>query len=383
MRIIAVFALFALLLSTACAEWAVEVPQSMVIAPAKGSPATANGMNYGGHYGNYTVTAVGVKGGTRVSISGAGESFSALSMEIGWLSQNGILPEQKYLVCDSSLQECTGKISAYKVNAAVAPETAAPASAVAEIPSPIAQPPASSPDMVTRSAQQTPTGSGELPPTPPTAPASTPAASSPSPETVTGSGQATPPAPPAPETYAGSGQGTSPASNEQPSSSTPAGTAPSQTIAPTAAPSENGANNNILTVGKSAPSQTPAPKTSQSTELIGTTQVLQLLAAFLAVIIASYLVLQSRQEQIQQIDPHTERLLENETRAGIMQELSVADKIPTDLSLRLGKSKTSVVEHLAELVEAGLVQRLETPGRKFVYYSLTQKGRQVLLRRAA
>jgi len=115
-------------------------------------------------------------------------------------------------------------------------------------------------------------------------------------------------------------------------------------------------------------------------EGIGTEQMLQLLGAFLAVLVASYLILQSRQPSIS--DMEGERLLANETRAGIMEELSSADKIPTDISNKLGKSKASVVEHLAALMEAGLVERISTPGKKFVYYRLTQKGRQLLLRMA-
>ncbi len=114
---------------------------------------------------------------------------------------------------------------------------------------------------------------------------------------------------------------------------------------------------------------------------IGLEQVLPLVAAFLAVIIASYLILQQRQVQIQ-IEPHEERLLENGTRAGIMQELSLADKIPTDLSARLGKSKATIVEHLDALLQAGFVEKIETPGRKFVFYRLTRKGKQAILRRA-
>ena len=109
-------------------------------------------------------------------------------------------------------------------------------------------------------------------------------------------------------------------------------------------------------------------------------QLLQLVGVFLAVVIASYLILQQRQVQV---EPQEERLLENETRAGIMSELEVADKIPTDLSARLGKSKATVVEHLEVLSGAGFVEKLVTPGRKFVFYRLTRKGRQALLRRAA
>ena len=114
---------------------------------------------------------------------------------------------------------------------------------------------------------------------------------------------------------------------------------------------------------------------------ISLNQLLPLLGAFLAVIVLSYLVLQQRQFQLQ-IDPQEERLLSNGTRAGIMQELQLADKIPTDLSMRLGKSKATIVEHLEALQQAGFVEKLATPGRKFVFYRLTRKGKQALLRRA-
>ncbi len=90
-----------------------------------------------------------------------------------------------------------------------------------------------------------------------------------------------------------------------------------------------------------------------------------------------------RQQMAQQFDPATEMALSNETRRGIMRELSEAERIPTDLSLKLGKSKATVVEHLDKLVSARLVEKIETPGKKFVYYKLTGKGRTALLRRAA
>ncbi|MFA4982957.1 MAG: winged helix-turn-helix domain-containing protein [Candidatus Micrarchaeia archaeon] len=114
---------------------------------------------------------------------------------------------------------------------------------------------------------------------------------------------------------------------------------------------------------------------------VGMDQLLQLFAAFLAVIVASYLIIQQRPAP--QNGYEVERLLSNGTRAGIMEELLVADKIPTDLSARLGKSKATVAEHLDALMVAGLVERIGTPGKKFVYYRLTHKGKQALLRRAA
>ena len=108
-------------------------------------------------------------------------------------------------------------------------------------------------------------------------------------------------------------------------------------------------------------------------------QVLQLSGALIAVVVASYLILQQRQEPI---DPREEKLLDNETRAGIMQELSGADRIPTDLSIKLGKSKATVVEHLSTLMSAGFVERVSTPGKKYVFYRLTQKGKRAVLKRA-
>jgi DNA-binding transcriptional ArsR family regulator len=90
-----------------------------------------------------------------------------------------------------------------------------------------------------------------------------------------------------------------------------------------------------------------------------------------------------RQHMAQQFDPATEMAMSNGTRLEIMRELSEAEKIPTDLSTKLGKSKATIVEHLDKLVDAKLVEKLETPGKKFVYYRLTGKGRTALLRRAA
>lgn len=152
---------------------------------------------------------------------------------------------------------------------------------------------------------------------------------------------------------------------------------------PPAAPEAEGGFGKALTLPAAAPMmQRVGEREAQDNAAAsgtGLEQVLPLVAAFLAVIIASYLILQQRQVQI---EPQEERLLENETRAGIMQELSLADKIPTDLSARLGKSKATIVEHLEALLQAGFVEKLETPGKKFVFYRLTRKGKQALLRQA-
>ena len=161
------------------------------------------------------------------------------------------------------------------------------------------------------------------------------------------------------------------ASWESPSAQLPA-PAPLRTTA-----EDNGAGKQAMYVSgaQQAPSFAPSPRQENDWG-----QVLPMLGAFLAVIIASYLILQSRHAPV--LDAAAEKLLDNPTRAGIMDELSEADRIPTDISNKLGKSKASVAEHLGALMEAGLVERVATPGKKFVFYKLTQKGRQALLRRA-
>jgi DNA-binding transcriptional ArsR family regulator len=108
------------------------------------------------------------------------------------------------------------------------------------------------------------------------------------------------------------------------------------------------------------------------------------LAAILVIIIAAFLLLSIKQAPAPApLEPEIVKLLSNQTRFGIMQELSMADKVPTHLSEKLGVSKPAIVSHLADLIDAGLVEKIEEPGRKFVHYRLTQKGRQALLRHAA
>ena len=72
------------------------------------------------------------------------------------------------------------------------------------------------------------------------------------------------------------------------------------------------------------------------------------------------------------------RALSSETRIGIMSELQRGERTPTDLSTRLGKSKATVVEHLDRLMDAGFVEKREEEGKKFVFYSLTSRGKAVL-----
>ncbi|MEM4554487.1 MAG: winged helix-turn-helix domain-containing protein [Candidatus Anstonellaceae archaeon] len=99
--------------------------------------------------------------------------------------------------------------------------------------------------------------------------------------------------------------------------------------------------------------------------------LLQIIAGLVLIFAIAFALLQKPQ-----------RAFESGTKAEILRQLFEADRIPTDLSARLGKSKSTITEHLEELVLEGMVERIERPGKKFVFYRLTSKGRQLLLRKA-
>lgn len=73
-------------------------------------------------------------------------------------------------------------------------------------------------------------------------------------------------------------------------------------------------------------------------------------------------------------DEEVLKALVSDTRRDIVKKLSDGDRTPSDLSKMLDKSKSTVVEHLDKLIKAGLVEKIERPGRKWVFYSLTRKG---------
>ena len=68
------------------------------------------------------------------------------------------------------------------------------------------------------------------------------------------------------------------------------------------------------------------------------------------------------------------KALVSDTRRNIVKTLSEGDRTPSDLSRLLSKSKSTISEHLEKLINAGLVEKIERPGRKWVFYTLTRKG---------
>lgn len=74
------------------------------------------------------------------------------------------------------------------------------------------------------------------------------------------------------------------------------------------------------------------------------------------------------------IDKETMRILSVGTRVDILKQLKERQKMPSELSRALNKNKSTVSEHLTILTKAGLVTKTHQ-GKKWVYYSLTDKGR--------
>lgn len=72
------------------------------------------------------------------------------------------------------------------------------------------------------------------------------------------------------------------------------------------------------------------------------------------------------------------KIINSETKMNILRELSKGQRTPTDLSRRLGKVKSTISEHLDELVSLNLVTKIEEEGKKWVFYSLTKEGYRVL-----
>ncbi len=78
-----------------------------------------------------------------------------------------------------------------------------------------------------------------------------------------------------------------------------------------------------------------------------------------------------------------EELLSNELRRNMLLELREADKVPTYFSTKYSRSKSTISEHLDKLVSAGLVEKVQEPGKKFVYYRITRDGKNILRNKKA
>jgi DNA-binding transcriptional ArsR family regulator len=71
------------------------------------------------------------------------------------------------------------------------------------------------------------------------------------------------------------------------------------------------------------------------------------------------------------------RVLASNTRIDILKLLDESQFTVSDISRKLDMNKATVHEHLTKLMEVGLVKKDDSP-RKWVYYRLTWKGRNLL-----
>lgn len=77
------------------------------------------------------------------------------------------------------------------------------------------------------------------------------------------------------------------------------------------------------------------------------------------------------------VDRKVFEALASETRIAIMKTLDIRHMTITEIAYQLGMAKSSVHEHLAKMLEVGIVEKEESE-RKWTYYRLTAKGKQIL-----
>ena len=79
-----------------------------------------------------------------------------------------------------------------------------------------------------------------------------------------------------------------------------------------------------------------------------------------------------------ELDFSTIKALSSPTRVRILSELLDSESTPTQLSDSLGKSKSTVSDHLKQLNEAGLLEKDAVEGRRRVVYRPTRKARTIV-----
>jgi len=72
------------------------------------------------------------------------------------------------------------------------------------------------------------------------------------------------------------------------------------------------------------------------------------------------------------------KILSTDTRAETLKLLEKRPMTASELSRALNKHVTTVSEHLEHLLESNLVERVERPGHKWVYYKLTKGANRIL-----
>lgn len=79
-----------------------------------------------------------------------------------------------------------------------------------------------------------------------------------------------------------------------------------------------------------------------------------------------------------EINFNTVKALSSPTRVKILNQILDKDSTPTQLSNKLGKSKSTVSSHLSKLQKAELIQKDSKEGRRRVTYSPTSKAEAII-----
>ncbi len=77
------------------------------------------------------------------------------------------------------------------------------------------------------------------------------------------------------------------------------------------------------------------------------------------------------------LDTETFKVLASETRINILKKLDKSQLTVSDLARVMEMSKATLYEHLEKLIGVGLIKKKED-GRKWVYYKLTWKGKNIV-----
>ena len=84
------------------------------------------------------------------------------------------------------------------------------------------------------------------------------------------------------------------------------------------------------------------------------------------------------EEPVTIIDRDVLKVISVDTRMDILKILADGERNPSFISKKLHKSDATIIEHLEALQRSGLVKKVETPGRKWVFYTLTERGRGII-----
>lgn len=84
------------------------------------------------------------------------------------------------------------------------------------------------------------------------------------------------------------------------------------------------------------------------------------------------------EEPVTIVDRDVLKVLSNDTRMDILKMLSEGGRNPSFVAKKLKKSDATIVEHLQTLAKVGLVKKTASPGKKWVFYSLTERGEGII-----